>query len=199
MSIRISHVWPKIGIQTQKAKLNLKNNGKTDHIISHTNPQIEINSTNAKVHIDQSQCFADAGLKNIEAFATENVQLAQKNVMEYIQKKVQLGDNCAKTYNKEARPILDSIRNEMSKTIDYNIGLMQNMRQWLLLRRKLDIQVNEGKLMCIIIMFQWYRIHSCSKFKDLYGATGSIVLNMLEIMWYESVGKSKQSYSFVFS
>lgn len=78
MSIRISHVWPKIGIQTQKAKLNLKNNGKTDHIISHTNPQIEINSTNAKVHIDQSQCFADAGLKNIEAFAAENVQLAQK-------------------------------------------------------------------------------------------------------------------------
>ena len=146
MVISISHTWPKIGIQTQDAQLNLRNNGKTDHIISHTEPQIDITSTKSKVYIDQSQCFADAGLKGISDFANEYVQLGKQATMQYIQKRSQEGDSYANTQY-GGRPILDNIANEMNQTLDYNIGLMPEHSPVIEIEPGvLDIQLIEGKV-----------------------------------------------------
>ena len=147
MDIKISHTWPKIGIQTQRAQLNLKNNGKTDHVITNTAPQLQINSTDAKVYIDQTQCFADAGLKGIEDFAAEVTQLAKSATMEYIQRETRQGDSFTKTYNKNARPMLDAAREEMTRRFDYNIGLVPSHRPEITIQEgQLDIQLIQGQV-----------------------------------------------------
>lgn len=147
MDIRISRTWPKIGIETQRAQLNLRNNGKTDHTMSHTNPQILINSTKPVVHIDQTQCFADEGFKNIVDFAAESTQLAQKATMEFIQKKSQEGDSYARTYNKNSRPILDVIRENMVEKAEFNIGLIPSQMPEITVENgNVDMQVIEGQI-----------------------------------------------------
>ena len=123
MDISITQTYPKIGIQTVNAKLELKNCGKIDYTISHTDPKLEIYSTLPKVIIDQSRCFADEGLKGIKDFRDEVVQLAQNQVMQYISKKAEEGDSYTKTEN-GGRPILSAIRQDLFQIVDYNVGLM---------------------------------------------------------------------------
>ena len=75
MELRIDQQFAKIGIDIKKPQINL----------NITNPQIEIQTSPRKLeiqapmpvlHIDQSECFADAGLRNNEQFRQYCSQLA---------------------------------------------------------------------------------------------------------------------------
>lgn len=123
MDIRITQTYPKIGIQTQNAKLELSNCGKTDFTINHTEPKLELHTTQAKVYIDQSRCFADEGLKGIKDLMDDMVSQAQAQAFQYIAKKAEEGDSYARIEN-GGKPILDAMKQDLYQTVDYNIGLM---------------------------------------------------------------------------
>jgi hypothetical protein len=121
LDIKITQTYPKIGIQTQNAGLELSNNGKTDFTISHTEPRLEMQTTLPKVQIDQSRCFSDEGLKGIKDFMDSIVAQAQAQASQYISKKAQEGDSYTRIEN-GGRPILDAIKSDIYVTHEYDVG-----------------------------------------------------------------------------
>jgi hypothetical protein len=146
MDLRITQTWPKIGIETQKGTLSIANNNQIGLSISHTEPQIQMNSTPAKIYIDQTQCFADAGRKNNKDFAEEKSQMSAQNVMDYIGKMSSNGDRLAKIEQGGKRN-LEIIHEEQYNTVDYNIGLIPQHRPEINAERgDVNIEVIKGKI-----------------------------------------------------
>lgn len=146
MNIRITQTWAQIGINTQNARLEMRNNGKLDFIVKHTEPKVQIDSTLPKVHIDQSKAFADEGLKGIADFMQEAVDLGKKNAMEYTARKAQQGDTYAKIENK-GKPILDAIKEELTNFVDYNVVAMpQHAPEIYVEEGETNIQAIEGQV-----------------------------------------------------
>ncbi|MDM8534937.1 DUF6470 family protein [Clostridiaceae bacterium HSG29] len=80
-----------IGMNIQKPQLNLRTTRPSVNIET-TQPKITMQSTQPKVLIDQTECFADAGIKSPERMTNENAQRAKQIAQENIAKVAQHGD-----------------------------------------------------------------------------------------------------------
>jgi len=75
MELRIDQQYAKIGLDIKKPRIDL--NIDKPRIEINTSPsKLEIHNPAPVLHIDQSQCFADAGLRNNELFRQYRSQLA---------------------------------------------------------------------------------------------------------------------------
>lgn len=63
------------------------------------NPRIKMETKNPKVYIDQTEAFADAGLKNIDRFTRDNVAEAKKLFLQGISRVVNQGDELSDIHN----------------------------------------------------------------------------------------------------
>ncbi len=63
-------------------------------------PKLEMKSTQVKLKIDQTECFNESGLKNIEAFLNDNVSHAKEMCSEAVLDTVRQGDELADIQNK---------------------------------------------------------------------------------------------------
>ncbi|MGE4284121.1 MAG: DUF6470 family protein [Clostridia bacterium] len=83
--LQISQTHAQIGIETQKAQLYMQSlPAKLNMHQEYAKIEIELDLP--KVHIDQYQCFAEAGRKNNRDLLKETVQLASQQAMQYIAK-----------------------------------------------------------------------------------------------------------------
>lgn len=103
--LRISQTYAKIGIRTQNAQLNIRT-VQPQVKISQEHAKVQIESELPRVHIDQYQCFAEAGLKNNMDLMRETTQLAYRHVMAYISQTAADGDRLA-AVEKGGTPIAD--------------------------------------------------------------------------------------------
>lgn len=73
MALHIQSQRAQLSWTTQDAYLTQSGNGGQTLQLSSTKPQLEIQTKLPKVHIDQTQPFAEAGRKNIRAFMEDSV------------------------------------------------------------------------------------------------------------------------------
>lgn len=137
MPLNITHTWPKLGMDIQNAKLNLSNNFVVDFKVSHTDPQLQINSSSSKLHIDQTKAFGDEGLKTIQDLMDQFVQDGKQAALSYIEKKVAESERLSEI-EKGGSPIADIARDNTFPQKNFNIGMMPEHPP--------EIQVEPGKL-----------------------------------------------------
>ena len=82
MPIQITTQPAILAWDTQKAMLSQSGNGAQTLDIQINKPLLEITSTRPQISIDQTQSFAEAGLKNIKAFMDESVKYGQQMVQQ---------------------------------------------------------------------------------------------------------------------
>lgn len=78
MPIIISQQPIAMSVSTTPAKLSQSGNGAKTLNLSIQKPELEMQTKLPKVKIDQSQPFADAGLKNIKAFMDDNISFGKE-------------------------------------------------------------------------------------------------------------------------
>ncbi len=99
MPIKIETQPIKLDVEVQKASLTQSDNGKRILNLSKELPKVEIETTAPRVEIDQSQCFAEAGLKKIKAFMNDAVAYGQQKFSEGIARIVDDGNTWAEIQN----------------------------------------------------------------------------------------------------
>ena len=82
-----------LGWDTQKATLTQSGNGAQTLQLNIQKPLLEMQTTLPKIQIDQSQPFAEAGLKNIKAFMSDAVSYGQQIVSQGIARIVDQGNS----------------------------------------------------------------------------------------------------------
>jgi hypothetical protein len=98
MSITISQQYAKIGIRTTPAKLEMESE-LPRILMKQKHAKVNIETDLPKVLIDQYQCFAEAGLKNIEDFTKETSEFAKQKLFSFIAKKCSDGRTLANIEN----------------------------------------------------------------------------------------------------
>ncbi len=124
--LRISQTYAQIGIQTQRGQLNInttqpKLNMQQEHV------QVEIETELPRVHIDQYQCFAEAGLKNNADLAKEVEQLAKKQLMKYINKKTSESERLLQIY-RGGNPFAEFAKRDAYETKQFNVDVIPKSR-----------------------------------------------------------------------
>lgn len=95
VELRITQQYARIGVNTTPVSMNFQSSRAK--IESTTVPaQLEIESPRPVLHIDQSQCFADAGLKSPSCFTAERAAEGHQGIMEAIERISAKGDQLAK-------------------------------------------------------------------------------------------------------
>ncbi len=113
----------KLEWKTRNAELNVRQKP----------PLVKIDTELPILMIDQSQCFAEAGLKNNIDQAREHAQRGYENAMKYIAKEARDGDAMAKIGHK-ANIMLDIIRRDSITTHEFGLGSMPKSRPTVELR-----------------------------------------------------------------
>ncbi|GAU75667.1 DUF6470 family protein [Fusibacter sp. 3D3] len=96
MSIQITSQRAILDWNTHNAKVNISGNGAA-HILkmSTTKPVVNLKTEKPQIQIDQSQCFAEAGLMSIPDLIADNAAYAQEKVSEGIARIVDQGNELA--------------------------------------------------------------------------------------------------------
>ena len=98
MRLQMRSTMALIGIQTEKATFN-QNTTLPKLNMQIVKPKLEMESTQPKVYIDQSEAFADVGLKKPERFMRDNVQEAQRLMLQGIARVANQGNQLADIQN----------------------------------------------------------------------------------------------------
>lgn len=93
MPIQISTTPAVLDWNVSKANLSQSGNGALTLDLQIQKPLLEMQTTLPKVQIDQSQPFAEAGLKGIKAFMDEVVSIGRQIVSEGIERIVSQGND----------------------------------------------------------------------------------------------------------
>jgi len=91
MDLRIASTPALIGIQTTHGKLEIKQ-PTADMQLNIEHPRVEIQTEQGQIHIDQYQCFAEAGLKNALDLAIDNTAYANQKLSQAVSRMVEQGD-----------------------------------------------------------------------------------------------------------
>ncbi len=68
----------RVGINTTPSKLTMEGNGAQNKLQMHTEkPKLNMESKRPVLHIDQSDCWAEVGLKNVSAFREDSISYSQ--------------------------------------------------------------------------------------------------------------------------
>jgi hypothetical protein len=98
MAIEINQTFAKIGIETSKSNLEINQKNATI-TTKQIRSNIHIKSELPKVTIDQYECFASSGLKNIFDLSKEFAQKGRQKALESISKNVSEGRQLAAIEN----------------------------------------------------------------------------------------------------
>lgn len=125
----------------------------TKQRIVQTLADFEMNQKHAKVHIesepiriliDQSQCFNEAGLKDLAAFGDETAQLGKQAAAEFIDRTVSEGNTLAAIASK-ADAVAEIAASNFIQTYDFNIDFIPKSRpKFEMVGGNVDISVDEG-------------------------------------------------------
>lgn len=92
MPIQITTQPALLSWDTQRARLDQSGNGAMALDISTQKPLLEMRTVQPKIQIDQTASFADAGLKNIEAFMSESISYGRQMLSAGISRIVDQGN-----------------------------------------------------------------------------------------------------------
>jgi hypothetical protein len=96
--IRITTQNAQIGINTTNAQLSIQQ-PKAYHELNIVDPSLDIHTEHVKVQIDQTQCFNESGLKNMEALTRDFAAQGKQAALEGISRRSQEGDRLAAISN----------------------------------------------------------------------------------------------------
>jgi hypothetical protein len=134
----ISQQFAKIGMQTTPGKLTIeKEDAKLS--IKQDSPKVNMKVDMPKVQIDQYECFAEAGLKNMADLTDEITGYAKQNVMKYMAKRSSDGDRMAAIENK-SDVIAEIARSDMYDQTDFNMGIIPTSRPKITVTGGLEIE-----------------------------------------------------------
>ncbi|KHO61016.1 hypothetical protein THYS13_25920 [Thermoanaerobacter sp. YS13] len=126
MSIVIHQTFGRIGIDTTPAQISIQS-PKVDLEIKQIPAKMEIDQKLPEVHIDQYQCFYEAGLKNIFDLVHDEAQWSKQIALEAIGKIAEDGDTLASIENHQ-NAIVKLSEEALIQDIDFNIDLMPKSR-----------------------------------------------------------------------
>ena len=141
MDIKITSVYGEIGIQSKKPSLSIKQSLPRAHI-EQPPAVLTISNKLPKVYIDQTQCFAESGLKTSLALARDFNAEGLKAGIEYIGQISQEGDRLMRIEN-GGDPIVDIAADKMLAENEFNIVSMPMSRP--------DIKVDEGRADIVVL------------------------------------------------
>ncbi len=139
MPLIIDQQRAQLGWQTQNAKLAMSNNHIQALDLEIQKPTLEMQSKAPRILIDQTQPFAEAGLKNIQAFMEESVSHAKQVLLEGIGRIVDDGNAWIDIHN-DYDPIPDQAVYNAYEMFDksFNYGAIPTSRP--------RIDVDEGSV-----------------------------------------------------
>lgn len=97
MPLRIEQQFAQIGLQTRLPFLQLKTT-RPQLEMEVQRPVLDMQSPRPVLHIDQSQCFADAGRKTMSILSDHISSQSQQDVTAGIQRRAQAGDMMARIH-----------------------------------------------------------------------------------------------------
>jgi len=95
MPIQIQSNPAKLSIHTNHASISMRGNGAKPLDIESEIAQVDMESNKPQLKIDQTECFAEAGLKNIKAFMDDAVAYGQQKFSEGVSRIVSDGNSMA--------------------------------------------------------------------------------------------------------
>lgn len=127
MQLRVTNINGQIGIKTTDAVLSIRQpKGELEMTTKKTDLNLKINLP--KVKIDQSQCFSEAGLKDVFELTAEAAQRGMQNAQETIGKIAADGDRMANFQTKEDVIAALDWEKAFPGPVDYNIGFIPRSR-----------------------------------------------------------------------
>ena len=128
MSLEIRTTWAKIGIQTTRPVLEMRQ-PKGELQIKQQRLEMAIDREFPRVLIDQSACFKECGIKNTGETVAETAQIAQRKALEYTGMLAAEGDFLAQIENNgEAIAELALERMEREGNAEWNIAFIPQSR-----------------------------------------------------------------------
>lgn len=147
MDLRITTTPALIGINRTPGGLDMRQ-PKADMELNIEHPKVEIHSELGQVRIDQSQCFAEAGLKSYAELTADNAGFARQKVMQTIEKIVRQGDEMMAIETK-GDPIPEQAEENafLWDDVEVNLDLIPKSRPKIdFVGGTVDIQVKEGRV-----------------------------------------------------
>lgn len=95
MGLTMTRTDARLGMETTPGKYNMESR-RASLELHQKQAKVNIKTELPKVLIDQYECFAEAGLKNSADLSKEQSELAYQQVMEFIEKTAEDGDQLAK-------------------------------------------------------------------------------------------------------
>jgi hypothetical protein len=126
MGIRITQTYPKIGVDTVAADLNMKAH-KPELEIHQNHSKLKIETEFPKVEIDQYEAFASAGLKGPIDLTHEIAQRIYQQVIEQIGKISEDGDIFAAIEN-GGNPIADMAESDSVTEHEFDVDCIPKAR-----------------------------------------------------------------------
>ena len=129
MRIQINSTPALIGIRNQRPVQTMEQ-PRGEQSIRQTKAEMIVDQELPRVHIDQSQCFAEVGLKSVMELAYEAAQLGRQAVLEGTARVAQEGDRMARLEDgASARAVLADLgEGNAYQVLDYNIDLAPKSR-----------------------------------------------------------------------
>ncbi|AIS51682.1 hypothetical protein TKV_c04830 [Thermoanaerobacter kivui] len=126
MNIVINQTFGRIGIDTTPAQISIQS-PKADLEIEQIPAKMEIDKKLPQVHIDQYQCFYEAGLKNIFDLVHDEAERSKKIALDAIGKIAEDGDILA-SIETHQDAIVSLSEEALIQDIDFNVDLMPKSR-----------------------------------------------------------------------
>ncbi|MFC0559286.1 DUF6470 family protein [Halalkalibacter alkalisediminis] len=123
-SLHIQQNDAKIGIRSSRPGPQIRQQGPDMQIRQNHHNLIEISTTASKMHIDQTEAFADANLKSPIRVASETAAKAMQQVSKFFAKTAQQGDQLMKIENGPGAIARMAKINSEPARVQVNIGYM---------------------------------------------------------------------------
>lgn len=147
MHLRITTTPARIGMETTPGKLEIQQ-PKAEIGLKTEQGKIEIHSEPLRVQIDQYQCFAEAGLKNIWDMAIDTREYAKQKLKQGIDRIVRQGNELSDIH-RNTNPLADQAEENSILWGGYELNydvIPKSRPQIDFVGGKVDIQVTEGKV-----------------------------------------------------
>jgi len=147
MALQIRQTFGQIGIETQRAWMSIKQPAPKPHI-EQKPPEVIIRRKLPKVYIDQTQCFAESGLKPPLQLARDFNQEGLKAIYEAIGRIAEEGTRMVRIED-EGNPIVDIAYEKAYKEYRFNMVQMPKSRskiEWDIGYTKIDWEINPAKI-----------------------------------------------------
>lgn len=121
--LRMDATYGKIGIESRDARLAIHQQ-RAQQSIRQPKAELTIRTVPGRMNIDQSQAFAEAGLKSVFQLIDEFADRGRQAVLEGVGRRSEQGDQLMKIENK-GNPIAEQARvNHAGPPVQFNIGWM---------------------------------------------------------------------------